>query len=381
VSFSGADSARARAEVAVLTATAGARLQCHDLNDLLYDAESAIEEARSSNLRAELAFLKAKIAWSSQDSDCAEHFAAAALSQGNDDGTSVLHMFHVKALAFELLGIVASDRERYDLSAERLREALALIDEAPIRDEWVLASIVMNLATTARDFPRDGDASLIADRVERIRWTDAIQSQKFLCLYGLAWLRAFERDNVRAFHTFLEAAEAAPSVPYRIGAFLNHAMLIGGTSPVAIAVTRYCADLAFRVSWNDVRPNEKVALLFLIELLADHDLARACRALQIYYEARSHNDRGLFRENGRNIRVQAYEWRAEAVVARAESLHAQAEILFRNEYEVWRRLGSEPRAAIAAFDLYRLTNDVELAEYARSIAEKMKLPWLVQRDH
>jgi tetratricopeptide (TPR) repeat protein len=374
--------ALARAEVNVLTANAVARLNAPDLEDALHDAELAVREVSSANLRTELSWVKMRTAWARGDLDQADKFASDALAVERDDGTSAAHLFHTRALVLDLLGLIASDREQFDVAAVRFREALAEVDGAPIADEWIVAFTTANIATLARDFPWAADAQFLTERIDRVRWVPSIASRRYFCLHGLGWCHAHQGNHVGALRAFHDAADVAPSKPLRIGAWVDHALLGRelGAGFVAEESARYAADLSADVKWDTVRDGERFALLFLAEALAPVDVTLARSALNRYDASRSFVDTiGSGDANPINVRGRAFEYRAEAEVARAEGLIPRARALFRQEYEIWRRIGSEPRAAVAALDAYELDRDPLLLAFARTAAASTPLSWIARR--
>ncbi|HEV3086517.1 MAG TPA: hypothetical protein VGX96_04750 [Candidatus Elarobacter sp.] len=372
-----------RAEVNVLSASAAARVEQPDLEDAFRDAEVAVEElGPKSILGAELIYIKARTAWTGGILDLAEAFANEVLHLEHEGASSTLDIYHIRALAFELLGLIASDRERFDIAAVCFREALSEVDSAPFRDEWITAFITANVAMLARDFPWSADTAFLSDRIDRVRWISPIASRQYYSLHGIGWCYAHEGNHIGALRAFRNAAEIAPSVPLRIAAWVDHALLGRelGSAILAEESARYAADLAASVDWTAINDAERFALLFLAEVLSEVDVPLARLALKRYEDTRSAFDAAAsLHANPANVRSHAFEQRAEAVVARAEGLIPRAHALFRQEYEAWRRIGSEPRAAVAALDAYELDGDPALLQFARRAAASTPLSWVARR--
>lgn len=374
--------AAVRAEVNVLQASIASRREGAAFDEALQDAEEALVEKKAAGLRAEVAFIKARNAWAHGALDAAESSANDCLAIESDDASSIQHVYHTRALALELLGLIAADREQFDVAAVRYREAMAEIDGAPFRDEWIAASITMNVAVLARDFPWAADAVFLEERIDRVRWTTALSARRFLCLHGLGWCRAHEGDHLGALRAFHDAADIAPSIPLKVTAWVDHAMLGRelGSDLVAQESTCYAADLASSIDWRDVRNGERFALLFLAEALAADDVRLAREVMKRYDDVDSPIDTLMSGDTNRmNARALALEYRAEALIARGEGRVPHARRLFRDEYAIWSRLGSEPRAAIAALDAYRFDNDPALLEFARRAAASTPLSWVARR--
>jgi tetratricopeptide (TPR) repeat protein len=365
-----------------MAANVAVRLGNPERDELIADAETSLTGAQAVTLRSEMGFVNARAAWAQGDLDRAEKAAREVLTVSADDGSSVLHLCHIRALALELLGLIAGDRERFGEASAHFRVALAELDCAAWQDEWTAAWIPVNLAVLARDFPHAVNSQFLSGRIERSRWVADLVPAQFLCLHGLGWCRAHEGDHIGALRAFHSAAELMPSSPLRILAWADHAMLGRevGSYASAAATALHAAELEAETDWSAVRGGDHFALLFLVEALAPIDVRLARRALNQYYAVGSPSDTLVSGDVSRgNVRAHALELRAEAAVARADGLAARAGTLFREEYDIWRRLGSEPRAAIAALDAYDLDRDPALVAFAREAASATPHSWVARR--
>jgi hypothetical protein len=53
--------------------------------------------------------------------------------------------------------------------------------------------------------------------------------------------------------------------------------------------------------------------------------------------------------------------------------------MYQREFAAWRRIGSAPRAAVAAADLYALTHDSAYLDAARQAAVATPRSWIARR--
>ncbi len=343
-----------RAELNVAYANVAMKLRRPDVLDVFDDAERPVAETRARTLKAELDFIRSRHAWAEGDLDAAERYAERSAQPGEDDRSSVAHLQHVRTFAINLQGLLAQERERFDLAAVRFREALDVYETAPVADHWIPAYSTANLAILARDFASATSSADLAKRIDRVRWAPATAAQHFFALHGLGWAHAHEGDHLGALRTFHAAADIAPSPALEVMAWVDHANLgrAVGAGLVATESALYAADAAEAVRWESVNDMERLVLLFTAETTAALDAARARRMLRRYEDTRLAEDAAATGIVGsENVRWRCFEMRAEATVLRAEGFAARAETLFREEYEAWQRIGSETRAAVARRDL------------------------------
>jgi tetratricopeptide (TPR) repeat protein len=338
----------------VVYANVAAKLGRNDTLDAFSDAQLTIDEIGASNLQGELYLLRARHAWTTGDLDAADEYARLGTAVGEDDASSVPHLQHIRAFIFDLQGLMAQDRERFDLAAARFREALDVYETAPVADHWIPAYSTANLAILARDFATATSSAELKRRIDHVRWAPATAAQQFFALHGLGWAHAHEGDHLGALRTFHAAADIAPSPALKVMAWVDHANLGReiGAGLMATESVLYAADGVEAVRWENVDDMERLVLLFAAESTASLDSARARRMLRRYEETRLAEDAAATGIVGSdNIRWRCFELRAEATVLRAEGFTARAATLFGEEYEAWRRIGSRTRAELARRDL------------------------------
>ncbi len=342
-----------RAELNVAYANVAMKLRRADAAEAFDDAERPLVETGSRTLQAELDFIRARHAWVNGDLDEAERYAESSAAPGDDDRTAVPHLQHVRAFAIDLQGLLAQERERFDVAASKFREALDAYETAAVPDDWIPAYSTANLAILARDFASATSSTDLERRIERVRWSVGTAAQRFISLHGLGWARAHEGDHLGALRTFHAAADIAPSPAFKVMAWVDHANL-GREIGAGLGATEsalYAADAADAVRWEEVSDNERIVLLFVAGSTAALDPVRA-RQLLRRYEATHRSDEiasGIVCSD--NVLWRCFELRAEATVLRAEGFTARAATLFGEEYEAWRRIGSRTRAELARRDL------------------------------
>ena len=367
-----------RAEMNTLYAALAVQLRRDDVPTAFEDAALYVDAIRSCTLGAELSLVRAQHAWLLGDRRAAEAYAARAARDGNDDGTAIPHLGHVRALAKSFLATLAEKDARFDLAAARWREALAAHDTAPLADAWVAGHSTAFLALLARDFPGAATPSFLEERIVRVWWGASITAQLSVALHGLGWARAHDGDDAAALRAFREAAARAPCAALRVMALIDHANLARQCypGPVAEECVRSAADAADELSWQHVDGEQRSVLLFAAEMMAP--LApRFARVLLKRF--RTMRPSGPASSDGADPRYRCFEMRAEAAVLAAQGAVDRASALYRAELEGWREAGSGPRAAIAAADLYALTRDAADLDAARKAVLLIPRSWIARR--
>jgi tetratricopeptide (TPR) repeat protein len=352
-----------RAEFNVAYANLAMKLRRHDIAEAFADAERSLAETRAQTLQAEFDFIRARHAWASGELNAADRYAEQSAAPGDDDRTAVPHLQHVRAFAIDLQGLLAQEREQFDLAAVRFREALDVYEMAAVPDDWVPAYSTANLAILARDFASATSSADLERRIERVRWSIGTAAQRFISLHGLGWARVHEGNHLGALRTFHAAADMAPSSAFKVMAWVDHANL-GRAIGAGLGATEsalYAADEAETVRWEEVGDNERIVLLFVAGSTAALDPARARHLLRRYEATHRSDDPTPGIVSSDNVLWRCFELRAEATVLRAEGFTARAATLLREEYEHWRRIGSETRAAIAQRDLREIGALAELS--------------------
>lgn len=342
-----------RAELNVAYANIAIKLEQPDVLEAFDDALFAIEAAGSRNLGAELAFLRARHAWTNGDLETAEAYARASAAFDVDDRSSVPQRAHLRAFSLDLQGLIAQDREQFELAVRYSRQALDAYAEALEPDAWVAAYCTANLAILARDFPCATSTATLESYIARVSWTPEIAGQGFFALHGLGWSHAHEHDYESALRAFHAAANIAPSPALKCMAWIDHAALsrTAGVGASAGAAILNAAASAETIRWEDVHDQERLVLLFAAESVALVDPIRARHLLTRYERTRDAEDRVTPGMPGSgNVRWHCFELRAEATGLRAEGLAERAVALFREECETWKRIGSQTRATIAQRD-------------------------------
>ncbi len=279
------------------------------------DARAYLWSTRDTELQAELEYYEGVFAWSARNLDAASRHARAALNETT---------LSVHARALELLGAIAASSGNYLGQADYLERALTHIESFSERDVWVEAHILYNLSILVRELHLDPIVDRLGRRMESLPWTDETAVPRFEALRHVAWCNALSGNHVKAFRLLRESAEIAPTIPWRIFAFLDRSMLAReiGEAVFAEDEMQGAEAIADGFDWNASSGDERLALLQLAELTAQRAPERAQHHVERYRAIkRKMSALHAFRADRR---LRALECYAEAAVARAPSVSATA---------------------------------------------------------
>ena len=117
-------------------------------------------------------------------------------------------------------------------------------------------------------------------------WTPDLERERFLTFRGLAWAYALRGSHQKALQYAYFARDIAPSVMWVTTCYADQAYLarMAGENRSADALLRHAVACAHETDWTS-HGEERVAILNLIELVADRDLATAANRLMDIYDA------------------------------------------------------------------------------------------------
>jgi hypothetical protein len=360
-----------RGELAMLLAAAYHRAERPDEAErAFFDARVYLWSTADAELQAELEYYEGLFAWAARNLDAAARHARAALNPASQS---------VHARALELLGAIAASAGNYLAQADYLDRALTHLERFAQRDVWVEGHILYNLSILARELNLDPITERVGGRVESLPWTDETAVPRFEALRHVGWCNALAGNHIRAFRLLRDSAEVAPSIPWRIIAFLDRSMLARemGEKLFAEDEMQGAERLAARFDWSESSGDERLALLHLAEMAAERAPERAQQHIERYRSIK-HKMSALhvFRADRR---LRALECYAEATVARAHGQSDRAVLLFEEAFDIWSSIGYAWRAMVAALSLYELTRDVRFREYATINVPRFSSSWIAHR--
>jgi tetratricopeptide (TPR) repeat protein len=357
-----ASDARDRGEVALLRAVASGRL------GETAASEAAFLEARGYGfsstdpvLQAEVEFYLGLAAFGDGAFDdaraaCRRSLDAAAMPvpAGDVSTAGAVPLAHVVARTQELLGVIAAAEGDYGEFLVQARSVLDTLDACEARDVYQEAFALKNLSILVRDFDLPADAEGVSARVLSLPWTLEIARPKFVTTEALGWCAALHGDPVGASRWFRESAAVATSLPERIQASVNKAILAHqlGCEPLAFEELDHALGLAETCDWENADDDFRVVLLSLAQAAAHSAPLRAREALERYRKIRNAMDPRFAARV--EVRVVAEEAYTQGVVLRAER-RAEASIeRLTFAFSAWESIGYDWRAGRAALELAEL---------------------------
>jgi DNA-binding CsgD family transcriptional regulator/tetratricopeptide (TPR) repeat protein len=309
-----------------------------------------------------IAYARMLIAWVEDDPGA----MSAALQ--NVDITSAPHLYgrwlHARSWA-------AAARGNYREQLQLLEAAIAHLVETPgERDVWLLASATRALVHLVREISASDATFEFAVRVvASMAWTEDLEVERFLTFRGLAWAYALRGSHRKAFQYIYFARDIAPSAKWVTACYADLAYLsmMAGEERSAAAVLDHAVTCALETDWSS-DGEERVALLNLIELVADRDPATSRSLLSIYQGISVGVSPGLSLAHGR--RLGAMEDYAQGVVLAVSGDPVAARERLSNAYASFSSIGYAWRAAAAALRLHDITEeDVWLQSAGEAVRE------------
>lgn len=256
-----------------------------------------------------------------------------------------------------LLGMAASLQQQYEDQARYLEQMVRFIDETPAAAEVVLlASAAQTLADLSREVPSLTVFEFAENLARHVPWTPDLAEAKFLTERSLAWAHAAHGSHRTAQRMMHACADNAPSPRWRATIYgeLAYMIRLVGAGEAADAMFEHATDFARAISWETAR-EERVGLLSLVELIADHDPATSDALLKMYDGIGTELSRHLVMAHDRRLVAIEQHARGCTLAAAGDAVGALA--LFERSLLTFQKLGLAWRAAGSALRLHALTGD------------------------
>jgi DNA-binding CsgD family transcriptional regulator/tetratricopeptide (TPR) repeat protein len=265
---------------------------------------------------------------------------------------------------------VASLRGEYVEQLRFLQRAAAHVATVPAaKDISLLANATRSMIHLVREISAKGTFEFGVQTAESIPWTHDLEVERFLTFRGLAWAYALRGGHEKAFHYAYFARDIAPSVMWVTASYADQAYLarMADENSSADALLRHAVACARETDWTTTG-EERIALLSLVELLADRDPATG-RDLLATYDAIPVALSPRF-ALARDRRLFAMEEYARGSILAALGERSPAADLLADAYERFRTIHYAWRAAASALRLHSLTGEAAWMQRAsEAVAE------------
>lgn len=353
-----------RAGYLITSARAYIKARNFDAADaMLASAADALENAEPAR-RHELAYSRARLAWSRREYD--PHNEDITLAMRSSDPA-------IRFLALNLRAWMHAGLEDYRATMSDLVGCLKLYKEDGYRcgleDVARTLQTVLGLGYELLDFDAEREAEAAFDTME---WTPELAIYRFLSVRGLAWYAFLRGNSARAQWLFKDSKDLAPSQAWKVIAHVDRAYVarLNSNEPWAAEELHEAHAIARGLDWHTTRDEERAALITLAVLFAPVDLGHAQRYVSTYIELgasslnpaleASHDPR-------RNVAHQKY------AAGRVQAMLGNTALAIRTleeAYEIFSGLDHDFRAAVVAQALHDLTKDDRWLENARVHAGK-----------
>jgi tetratricopeptide (TPR) repeat protein len=358
-----------RGEHALVTANTHFLLGNTELTDAaLCESRAYIYSARNSALEAELNIVEGTIAWRRREFGHARTIAEHALA------TAPTGKWRARAL--EILGAIAGTEGHYKNQITLYERAWTALDESSTFEPWLRGTLLQVLAILCNNLYRRDLVKRLSEREHSLAWTPDTEYMRFTTLRHIARCEALSGDHLRAFRLLRQAAEIAPSLPWRVMVFAERSSLAREMNEQLFAAEELeqARAIAATYNWAQVRGEERHALLRLAEVTAPIDATGAQDLLEIYRKKLPPiAPNTLTANDGRLGAAEAYSFGLAALYL-GDTMRATERLT--HAFTVWRSIDYVWRAMDAAIHLARLTGGSVFLEYARRHAPTFPGTWL-----
>ncbi|MBV8197190.1 MAG: hypothetical protein JO263_03575 [Candidatus Eremiobacteraeota bacterium] len=338
---------------------------CHSYLGDADSARAALAAVRpkpyGTAVKFELAYAKMAIAWAKNDPDAMDR-ALLAIDVSSSPNLYARWLYG-RSWASALRGHFAAQLSFLEQTATQL----SLKNATP--DIFLQATTTRAIVHLVREIYAKEAFALAVRLVETVQWHEELESERFLTFRGLAWAYALRGMHEKAFEYAYRARDIAPSDMWVTASYCDQAYLarMAGQTRVSDALLEHALLRAKSTDWTS-RGEERVSLLNLAELVADHDADAAGELLAIYDAIPTTIAPAL--ALSRDARLSAMDDYARGTVLAALGQRSAAVERLTNAYATFCTVGYAWRAAASALRIHVVTEqDAWLRYAAEAVAE------------
>ncbi len=319
--------------------------------ELLADADEAANLRRADrSIKAEIAYYRGVAHWLKHEYNDASRCATMA-------ERAKLDVISVRAI--ELRAFIAIANAQFPKALRLFYLAQQAYAQCRGRDLGLATQIICQIAAlemNLRSAKILGTHTMPHGRtIPGTSFGPAIPTSTRVQLLSLdAWLYAHDGNRFKAFRKAYDALSIAPTPAWRVWALTWGAGLFQAFGELGSAhiFAEDASKLAESVDWNATGNEERIALLYLAEILAMDSPAAAPAMLQRYDTVTSKMDpTRVLRDRDADPRLAGWDAHVRGMVARAVGDHERAGEWFRKAVSLFNSCGYLWREALALIEL------------------------------
>lgn len=233
-----------------------------------------------------------------------------------------------------------------------LAGVLTAFSNAPGSHVGLEANLVQAASSLCRDLFDEEAFRLVAERADKLPWTEDLRVFHFQTMRNLAWSRSLLGEHIAGIRSLNRAKELAPTSFLRVMSMLDYASIASasGDRSTAAAELLDADETLNQTNWDGFAGEEPMALLVSAELFAEFNPPRAKQHLDTFDRAKNMMSSGYAYAHGK--RLQAIESYCRGKVMQKNGDVASARPYLKQAFAIFERLGFEWRAAQCALLLY-----------------------------
>jgi DNA-binding CsgD family transcriptional regulator/tetratricopeptide (TPR) repeat protein len=307
-----------------------------DVSEALEVLRDALSSARSEH-RIQIAYYLAFASWRVRDLENAEALLADHIGSARGIELGLLQT---------MLGWIEIAREQYGFAGRHFSDALATLDAARERDEWVRVRVMQAFSIVAMETLDLRALQQLSFHDNRVG--DDAREALFHTLQNVGWLRMLDGDESGALVEFERARAVAPTPALVAVAEVNRASYfrIRGEAGAARVYLHLAGDALRAQRWIDANADERMTLLEYALEAYQLDPTSSGPTLTRYLSGARKRRTGYAFEADR--RVQAIELTARGALEAFHKRTREATRLLREALDLWAKIGYRYREAVTA---------------------------------
>ncbi len=279
------------------------------------------------------------------------------------------NLAYMRFRACDLLGAIEETRSNYPGRVRWLSQAFAEFDQSGVRDDYVEAMVLSNLADATIGTDLDKVFEFAVSRAKRIEWSSAIATYEFRTFRALAQASSIAGDQLGALRFLRRCNSCAPTAALQLQSTVERARIFSdiGEAFSSREELEHAVRLSKSINWASVGELDQRQLVFLAAQVANYSGCEA-QGLLLKYDGLKSSLRDTI--SVKDDRFRGEELFARSTVLRAIGEFSRANIALLDAFEIFNACNDPLNAANAAVALAEHTGESRYLEVARAQSEK-----------